>query len=113
MHFERLSKRDSEVVAQALRAAADGPFFPDWEFHTLFGLTRDQVRRISEEWPLPSGSPDDVVLAVNNSMNMLLGYPHRKHDLWAEWISVDRYALNELFSRIRGRRDEITFDRMM
>jgi hypothetical protein len=113
MHLERLSKQESTVIGEALRAAADGPFFPDWEFHTLFGLERDDVRRIAKEWPLPLVPPEDVVLAVNNSMNMLLSYPHRKHELWAEWISVDQNAFNELFNRLRGRRDESAFDRMM
>ncbi len=42
---------DSEVIEQCLRAAADGPFFPDWEFTILFGFERDEVRRIAECWP--------------------------------------------------------------
>lgn len=113
MHFERLSQSDSKIVGEVLRAAADGPYFPDWEFQTLFGLHRDQVRRIANEWPLPNVAPEDVVVAVNNAMNMLLTYPHRKHDLWPEWITVDQQAVNDLFSRLRGQNGESHFDRMM
>lgn len=113
MHLERLSKTGSRIVGEVLRAAADGPFFPDWEFHSLFGLEREEVRRIAEQWPLPWAPPEDVVLAVNNAFNMMLSYPHRKHDLWGEWISVDQHALNELFNRLRGRRNENPFERMM
>ena len=71
------------------------------------------MRRIAGEWPLPSAPPEDVVLAVNNSMNWLLGYPHRKRHLWSQWISVDQSRFNELFNRVRGRPDEDAFERMM
>ena len=36
-----LSAHDHKIIAEALSAAAEGPFFPDWEFHTLFGLERE------------------------------------------------------------------------
>jgi hypothetical protein len=26
------------IVGECLRASVDGPYFEDWEFHTLFGL---------------------------------------------------------------------------
>jgi hypothetical protein len=38
MDLDSLSDVDKVILGQALSAAADGPFFPDWEFHTLFGL---------------------------------------------------------------------------
>jgi hypothetical protein len=113
MHFERLTTRESRIIGEALRAAADGPFFPDWEFHTLFGLTREEVRKIANEWPLPNPPPDEVIIAVNNSLNWLLSYPHRKHDLWSDWISVDQPTVNEICNRLRGKRDETSFDRLM
>jgi hypothetical protein len=31
MHFERLTKRESTIIGEVLRAVTDGPFFPDWE----------------------------------------------------------------------------------
>ena len=75
MGFEKLSEADMTVVGEALRAAAEGPFFPDWEFHTLFGLDRSVVRAIADSWPVLVGSPEDTSMAVNNSLTMLLGYP--------------------------------------
>ncbi|HSU65699.1 MAG TPA: hypothetical protein VLJ39_02400 [Tepidisphaeraceae bacterium] len=92
-----------------MRAAADGPFFPDCEFSTLFGLKRGEVRRIADEWPLPTVPPEDVVLAINSSMNWLLSYPHRKHELWSECQS----GFNELFNKLRRKKNETPFDRMM
>jgi len=113
MHFERLSKQESATIKEVLRASADGPFFPDWEFQTLFGITREEVRLIADEWPLPNVAPDIVVLAVNNSLNWLLSYPHRKHDLWQDWISIDQAAVNDLYNRLRGKPNENPFQRMM
>jgi hypothetical protein len=113
MHFERLTKRESDVVGEALRAAADGPFFPDWEFETLFGLPREQVRRVADEWPIPTAPPEEVVMAVNNSLNWLLSYPHQKHDIWGDWISLGQQAVNELFNKLRSKRNETPFERAL
>jgi hypothetical protein len=105
MEFESLSSVEKAIVGQALRAAADGPFFPDWEFHTLFGLERSEVRAIADAWPEPTASSGEVERAVNNSLNNLLGYPHKCDAVWSQWISVDRQQLEELFHRLRGLRD--------
>ena len=112
MDFHSLSAEDTAIVGQALRAASDGPFFPDWEFHILFGLQRSEVRAIANEWPNPSARLDDVEVAVNNALNNLLGYPHGMDEVWQEWISVGPQQLDKLFIRLRGRRDERYFDRM-
>ena len=105
MHLERLTQIESRIVGEVLRAAADGPFFPDWEFYTLFGLARAQVRQVANAWPTPIIDPEIVAIAVNNSFNMLLGYPHRKEHEWSEWISIDGPTLNQFFNRLRARRD--------
>ena len=76
MGLDRLSDADKALVGQALRAAVDGPFFPEWEFHTLFGLTRSEIRAIADAWPNVDLTSSDVALAANNALNNLLGYPH-------------------------------------
>jgi hypothetical protein len=110
MDFDSLSEVDKSIVGQALRAAADGPFFPDWEFHTLFGLERSEVRAIAHAWPERSAPAEDIALAVNNTLNNLLGYPHGLDAMWSQWISVERQQLEALFSRLRGYLDGIFFD---
>jgi hypothetical protein len=110
--FQNLSDADKTIIGQALRAAADGPFFPDWEFHTLFGLQRSEVRVIADEWPNPSAPPGKVALALNNSLNNLLGYPHSEDAAWTHWISVDRQQLNDLLVRLCGGASGGYFDRM-
>jgi len=110
MDLEHMSDQDKKVIGEALRAAVDGPFFPEWEFHTLFGLTTHEVRTITHAWPNVGLNDRTVALAVNNSFNNLLAYPHRQDFLWSQWISVDREELEELYSRIRGRSGETYID---
>ena len=85
--LDRLSVEDIDVVRQCLAAAVRGPFFPDWEFSTLFGHERDEVAGVLERWP-DRENPEDQDVAVSNTLNWLLGYPHERWDVWGEFISV-------------------------
>jgi len=77
MSLQTLTDNERRVVFECLRAAVDGPFFPDWEFHTLFGLHRQEVARIVAALPNIDDSDESVSLAINNAMGNLLGYPHK------------------------------------
>lgn len=99
--LDRLSATDVEVVRQCLAAAVAGPFFPDWEFYALFGLEREDVAKVLERWPDPA-NPKDQDLAVNNALNHLLGYPHRKEQVWSEFIPVPRSEVAAVLTRWRG-----------
>jgi hypothetical protein len=102
MTLDLLSDADKTLVGQALHAAVEGPFFPQWEFHALFGLTPDEVRTVAHAWPNLDVTRPNVSLAVNNSLANLLGYPHGKDSVWSKWISVDRPRLRELFDRVQA-----------
>jgi hypothetical protein len=87
-----------------LRAAVEGPFFPEWEFGTIFGLSRDEVRQVLSSWPDLNESEERVMVAINNSFNNLLGYPARnKHELWPKFISVTHIELARIFDKWKGR----------
>ena len=74
MSLADLDERERDVVRRCLQAAVDGPFFPEWEFGTIFGLERDEVRRVLMSWPSLDETDDIVVRAINNSSNNHLGY---------------------------------------
>ena len=97
---ESLTDRDGEVLRACLRAAAEGPFFPDWEFRTLFGLDRDELSGVSKSWP-ESEDPQDQFAAVAGAMANLLGYPHRRDDVWSEFIPASRTEVEDLLWKIR------------
>ncbi|SUS05868.1 conserved hypothetical protein [uncultured Defluviicoccus sp.] len=78
----------SGPMNEALAAAARGPFFPDWEFETLFGLTRDEVGEVAGQISTWSAASPKHRVAVGSAVNNLLGYPHGRDADWAAWLSV-------------------------
>lgn len=79
---QRFDLAELEVVGRALKAIVEGPFFPasrPAEFDTVMGLSRDEVRAIADRWP-DVVMDTEVFVAVNNTLNNLLGYPHRQEE---------------------------------
>jgi len=105
MPLADLTETEQNIVGQCLRAAADGPFFDDAVFHTLFGLSRDEVRDIADRFPdidefdeEPTGC-DDSWLAINNTFANLLGYPHGQESTWDSYISVSEDEVARIFEK--------------
>lgn len=97
MHSE-----DQRTIRDCLRAAVDGPFFPDWEFQTLIGLERDDVAAVVAEWP-ESSRPDNQALAVNNVLTNLLSYAHgTSRETWHRFIGAAPREVAEVLARWRG-----------
>ena len=94
-----LTADDISVIEGCLRAAVEGPFFPDWEFSTLFGLERGEVASVWASWPQTEDAVEQW-RAVSGSLNNLLGYPHRRDDVWDEYIPASRDELETLYWRI-------------
>jgi hypothetical protein len=91
-----LTESDHLIISKCLKAAADGPFFPDWEFATLFGFSRDEFRRQASMYEPADDQPIHVGYAVHNALNHLVGYPIDSEDQWSIWIPVSRAEVNEL-----------------
>ena len=99
MSSDYLSAEETNLIAQCLWAAANGPFFPDWEFHSLIGLERSEVLEVSQEWPSTSDA-NRQELAVDNVLNNLLGYPVDMKE-WPAYISYSRDQVASAFSHWR------------
>jgi len=112
MPFKDLYKTEQDVIYQCLEATVDGPFFPDWEFHTLFGLTRQEVEQIVIDWSIVDKDSSLAILAINNSLNNLLGYPHKCDREWYDFISVSPQKLRTIYGKWKGRKQGY-FDNMM
>ena len=85
-----MDARLSSVIGECLNAAANGPFFPDWEFSTLFGLERSEVANIAASWPQAAEPGSVTWLAINGAMGNLLSYPLDSPRRWSDYISVSR-----------------------
>ncbi len=101
MSLADLEQSEREVVRQCLNAAVNGPFFPDWEFHTLFGLERIEVKSVLESWPKLDETKEEVQVAINNTLNNLLGYPHGCEREWPQFISVSSNEVKRVFKKWR------------
>ena len=99
---QKVASREEIIIEACLRAVLEGPFIPERIFQTLLGVSPEEVREIFEAWPNVV-DPDLTRIAVNNSINNLLGYPHRRSQLeWDVYIPVSKKALCEFFSEWRG-----------
>ena len=94
---------DGDVIRRALAACADGPFFEEAEFHTLFGLTRSELREAARRWANGDRSDPTAELAIHNALNNLLGFPHRMDVVLEQDCGISRSLLAEVFSRWRAR----------
>lgn len=95
-------EKQRRIIAECLNAAAFGRFFPDWEFQTLFGLKRDELAKIAAEWPHVDQTSEMVNLAVNNSINNLLGYPIKHSEELSHYLSISREELHIIFDSWRN-----------
>jgi hypothetical protein len=99
---ESVTEEDVEVIRECLRAAVEGPFFPEWEFSTLIGgMSRAEVGMLYERWP-DRTNPELQDVAVNGVLNNLLSYPHRKEAVWSDFISVGPNRVASALMRWRG-----------
>jgi hypothetical protein len=96
-----LTEQERAVIRQCLRAAVRGPFFPMWEFHALFGLDHAEVADIAFA-PVLDDSMTDVYRAINNALNMLTGYPHRRYDVWHVYIAASPLEVRKLLKKWKG-----------
>lgn len=99
MPLKNLTKKEQEVICECLKAAVNGPFFDDDDFHILFGLYRNEVLPIIESLPDIDESNELTIRAINNSINNLVGFPHNKKEYWDEYISVSPAELEKIFTK--------------
>ncbi len=97
-----MDEKQIQVIGECLKAAASGRFFPEWEFHTLFGLEREEVAQIASEWPDIDQSDETVNVAINNAFTNMLGYPIDRPRQWSQHISVSRAELETVFDQWRS-----------
>ena len=100
MAFSDLSENDKAVVHQCLKCVASGKvILHDWEFQTLFGIDVTEFIQVVESWPELDDSREIVFLAINNSMNNLLGYPHGKFESWDEFMPYSQSEVETVFKK--------------
>ena len=105
MSLSHCTDEDIRIIAGCLKAVLEGPFFPEWEFSTLFGLQRVEVAEIARTWPMVDESDKRVHLAVKNALVNLTDYPHGEEQHWNRFLSVPPARLRDALQRWRLSRD--------
>lgn len=106
-----LGNGDRRVVRLCMECVADGDvILHDEEFETVMGIDLTTLRAVLERWPTVDEADPDVRLAVNNSLNNLLGYPHAFQACWDERIPVTRSEVRRALSLWRGDAPTSYFD---
>ena len=95
----RLSKREKKMVLNCLHAAANGRFFPDWEFATLIGASRDEVRKVATKLDQTSTITDENWI-ITNCLNNLSGYPHDEFEYWHEHFDFTKAELLKILTKL-------------
>jgi hypothetical protein len=98
MFAETLSAADRDLALQCLLAAADGPFFGEFEFLSLMGMSREDVREVAESLRGSQTHPK-LANAVGSSLNNLLRFPHRRDAMLSSWIPGGRGAIEQFETR--------------
>lgn len=70
-----LTEQEIATLRECMLGAANGKYFPNWEFHALIGADREEVRREAASWPETADAETQVMILVN-SLGNLLHYPH-------------------------------------
>lgn len=99
MPLINLTKNEKEVVFECLRAALNGPFFDDDDFHILFGFHKNEMIKIIDCLPNINDSDEITKRAINNSINNLIGFPHNKEKYWDDYISVSPTELESIYKK--------------
>jgi len=111
MALSDLRPAEMDVLHRCMKATAqDAALYPDWEFPTIFGLNRAEFIKILGAWPELDEAQLDVQLAIQNSLNNLLGYPHQYHDDWDKHFGFSKAELIQVFKKWRGALPESYFD---
>jgi hypothetical protein len=100
MSLDDLTPDEREIVRRCLVAAAQGPYFPDWEFPMVFGVARAEVAEILRRWPYVDDSKV-VDAAINNAFVNLLWYPHEMTDQLEDELGVTTARLEQVFTKWR------------
>ena len=97
-----MTAHDVQIIRQCLRAAVDGPFFPDWEFSTLIGAEREEIAALVSA-PVEELGATERRWMISNVLLNLTGYPHGYFSTkgWGAYIDATPDEVEELAGRLR------------
>ena len=103
MGLENLTKKELEIVRQCMQCVANGKvILHDVEFQTIMGVDVDKFLEIFQAWPNLDEEDENVELAINNTFNNLIGYPHDMQKSWNEVMETPLSEIARIFQKWKG-----------
>jgi len=103
MGLNNLTKEESEIVRQCMQCVANGNvILHDFEFQMIMGVDVDEFMDIFEAWPNLDENDKYVKLAINNTLNNLIGYPHDMQKSWNEVMETPLSEIARIFQKWEG-----------
>jgi predicted RNase H-like HicB family nuclease len=106
---DELTEEEIKVLRECIKAAYLGPFFPDYEIHTLTGFTKGEIKELNEKIKYFDLGDEEQGSLINNVLINLLWYPHRQEENWLKYISVNKDGLLKIFNKFSNQiGDDVT-----
>jgi len=103
MELKNLTLDESEIVRQCMQCVANGNvILHDVEFQTIIGLEVDEFLEIFRAWPNLDENDKYVKLAISNTLNNLIGYPHDMQKSWNEVMETPLSEITRIFQKWKG-----------
>ena len=102
MSLAQLTEEERRVMQACLKAASEGPFFPEDEFQRRFGQDRGDLDRVLRAWPRVDESAERVALAIINAMASLLSGRHGQPEERRRWVPVPDAEVLRVLHKWRG-----------
>jgi hypothetical protein len=83
-----LADEEIDNILQCVRLVVDKDVFEEWEFETLFGVSRDLYLEIFKSWPNVCINNHRTTNMLINAMNHSLGYPWGDEEKWKMHFSA-------------------------
>jgi hypothetical protein len=101
----KLTDDEMKMIFSCLKAACEGPFFPDWEIHSLMGFEKEDIKNFLKNVKEINWEDKETEYIVNNVIVNLLWYPHGENKILSEYISAPKEHLLKLFNKLKGGSD--------
>ena len=103
MKLENLTEEETSVVKACMDCVAGGKvILHDFEFQTVMGVDVDEFLAIVNAWPDIDEKNENIRMAINNSINNLLGYHHGMRKRWHEVMPISLEEISRVFRKWKG-----------
>ena len=104
MVLTKLTKDETKVVLECLKAIISGFFISNDIFTTLLGHTRSDIERLIAIWDNIDQEHENSFSIINNALNNLTYSIAPPQNIWDKYISVSRNEVAKIYYKWLGKK---------